>query len=195
MPHQCTNCGHTFPDGSKEMLSGCPECGGNKFQFKPAGSNADSVADDAADANRYVREVCEGKDADRVVKSKSMTSEEIEVNEALEAEGVEVVETDLGEWVLQLADEAPSHIVAPAIHKSRESIAELFAERFDPEDPPETAEELTMFARERLGEPTENGRRHLGWHLPTVAITATIDRELLNATFELAAAGERQVSA
>ena len=46
MPHQCTNCGHTFPDGSKEMLSGCPECGGNKFQFKPAGSNADSVADE-----------------------------------------------------------------------------------------------------------------------------------------------------
>ncbi|MEA1930358.1 MAG: Zn-ribbon containing protein [Euryarchaeota archaeon] len=50
MPHQCTNCGHTFPDGSKEMLSGCPDCGGNKFQFRPAGSNADSVADDAADA-------------------------------------------------------------------------------------------------------------------------------------------------
>lgn len=43
MPHQCTNCGHTFPDGSKEMLSGCPDCGGNKFQFRPAGSNADSM--------------------------------------------------------------------------------------------------------------------------------------------------------
>ena len=51
MPHQCTNCGHTFPDGSKEMLSGCPDCGGNKFQFKPAGSNADSVADDSATAS------------------------------------------------------------------------------------------------------------------------------------------------
>ncbi|TKX51945.1 lactate utilization protein, partial [Halorubrum sp. SS7] len=72
--------------------------------------------------------------------------------DALADDGVEVVETDLGEWVLQLADEEPSHIVAPAIHKSREGIAELFAERFDPEDPPETAEELTMFARERLGE-------------------------------------------
>src|SRR6056297_1942917 len=115
------------------------------------------VADDAADANRYITELtAEERDADRLVKSKSMTSEEIEVNEALEAEGVEVVETDLGEWVLQLADEAPSHIVAPAIHKSRESIAELFAERFDPEDPPETAEELTMFARERLGELVED---------------------------------------
>jgi iron-sulfur cluster protein len=110
------------------------------------------VADDAADANRYVREVCDGNDADRVVKSKSMTSEEIEVNDELEAAGVDVVETDLGEWVLQVADEAPSHIVAPAIHKSREGIAELFNETFDPEEPLETAEELTMFARERLGE-------------------------------------------
>ena len=109
------------------------------------------LADDAADANRYIREVAAERGAERAVKSKSMTSEEIEVNDALAADGVDVVETDLGEWVLQLADEEPSHIVAPAIHKSREGIAELFAERFDPEDPPETAEELTMFARERLG--------------------------------------------
>ena len=109
------------------------------------------LADDAADANRYIREVAAERGAERAVKSKSMTSEEIEVNDALAADGVDVVETDLGEWVLQLADEEPSHIVAPAIHKSREGIAELFAERFDPDDPPETAEELTMFARERLG--------------------------------------------
>ena len=114
------------------------------------------LADDAADANRYVREVVDERDADRVAKSKSMTSEELEVNEALASDGVDVVETDLGEWVLQLAEEAPSHIVAPAIHKSREAIAELFAERFDPDDPPETAEELTMFARERLGELIED---------------------------------------
>ena len=108
------------------------------------------VAEDAADANRYIADVCEGVGADRAVKSKSMTSEEIEVNEHLEARGVDVVETDLGEWVLQVADETPSHIVAPAIHRSRESIADLFNERFDPEDPLETAEELTMFAREQL---------------------------------------------
>ncbi len=115
------------------------------------------IADDAEDANQYITELtAERRDADRLVKSKSMTSEEIEVNEALAEAGVDVVETDLGEWVLQVADEAPSHIVAPAIHKSREAIAELFAERFDPEDPPETAEELTMFARERLGELVED---------------------------------------
>ncbi|MDQ2074398.1 LUD domain-containing protein [Haloarcula sp. NS06] len=110
------------------------------------------IADDAADANEYIRDVADERAADRAVKSKSMTSEEIEVNEALEADGVDVVETDLGEWVLQVADEAPSHIVAPAIHKSRESIAELFNERFDPDEPLETAEELTHFAREKLGE-------------------------------------------
>jgi L-lactate utilization protein LutB len=110
------------------------------------------LADDAADANRYVREVVAEENADRVVKSKSMTTEELEVNDALEADGIDVVETDLGEWVVQLADETPSHLIAPAIHRSRESIADLFAETFDPEDPPETADELTGFARERLGE-------------------------------------------
>ncbi|TKX73143.1 (4Fe-4S)-binding protein [Halorubrum sp. GN11_10-6_MGM] len=107
------------------------------------------LADDAADANRYITEVVDGRTA---VKSKSMTSEEIEVNEALEADGADVWETDLAEFVLQIADEAPSHIVAPAIHKSREEIAALFDEVFEPADPPETAEELTRFAREHLGE-------------------------------------------
>jgi len=107
------------------------------------------LADDAADANRYVADVADG--ADRLVKSKSMTSEEIEVNEHLEEAGIDVVETDLGEWVLQVAEETPSHIVAPAIHKSREAIAELFNRTFDPPEPLETAEELTQFAREHLG--------------------------------------------
>jgi L-lactate utilization protein LutB len=113
------------------------------------------LAEDAADANRYIQEVCESQDAERLVKSKSMTSEEIEVNEALESVGIEVVETDLGEWVLQVAEEAPSHIVAPAIHKSREEIARLFNEYFDPEEELETAQELTEFAREHLGERIE----------------------------------------
>jgi len=108
------------------------------------------LADDAADANRYVAEVCDAKDADRVVKSKSMTTEEIDVNEHLQGEGVNVVETDLGEWVLQVADEAPSHLVAPAIHKSREAISDLFNEVFELDESLETAEELTQFAREQL---------------------------------------------
>jgi iron-sulfur cluster protein len=110
------------------------------------------IAEDAEDANRYIAEVCAEEDADRLVKSKSMTTEEIEVNDHLESAGVDVLETDLGEWVLQIADEAPSHIVAPAIHKSRAEIARLFNEYFDPDEQLETAEELTMFAREKLGE-------------------------------------------
>ncbi|UPV76396.1 LUD domain-containing protein (plasmid) [Halorussus limi] len=113
------------------------------------------LADDAADANRYVAEVVEDRDAETVVKSKSMTTEEIEVNEHLEARGAEVWETDLGEFVLQVADDAPSHIVAPAIHKSREGIADLFDAHFELDEPLETAEELTRFAREYLGERIE----------------------------------------
>jgi len=110
------------------------------------------LADDAEDANRYVEELCEDEDAETLVKSKSMTSEEIEVNEHLAESGVDVVETDLGEWVLQVADESPSHIVAPAIHKSRDAIADLFNARFDPDEDLETAGELTQFASDKLWE-------------------------------------------
>ncbi len=108
------------------------------------------LAEDAADANDHISQLVGA--SRRVVKSKSMTSEEIRINEFLEARGIDVVETDLGEWVLQLADEAPSHIVAPAIHKSREDIARLFNETFEPDPPLETAEELTHFARKQLWE-------------------------------------------
>jgi iron-sulfur cluster protein len=107
------------------------------------------LAADETEANRKIRDlVGSGR---RVVKSKSMTSEEIRINEYLEARDIEVIETDLGEWVLQIADEAPSHIVAPALHKSRKEIARLFNETFHPDPPLETAQELTRFARKRLG--------------------------------------------
>ncbi|NGM67765.1 LUD domain-containing protein [Natronolimnobius sp. AArcel1] len=110
------------------------------------------LAEDAADANRYIREVARDTEAETVVKSKSMTTEEIELNDALEAEGSEVWETDLGEFVLQVAEEAPSHLVAPAIHRSCEDIADLFNEHFDTDEDLETAQELTDFAREYLGD-------------------------------------------
>ena len=58
-----------------------------------------------------------------------MVTEEIHLNKALEAEGVEPIETDLGEWIIQLAGETPSHIVVPAIHKTKDQIAELFVEK------------------------------------------------------------------
>jgi len=110
------------------------------------------LAEDEADANQYITRVASAHDAETVVKSKSMTSEELAVNDALEAAGLTVWETDLGEFVLQVADEAPSHIVAPAIHRSREEIAELFNKVFEPKERLETATELTEFAREYLGE-------------------------------------------
>ena len=113
------------------------------------------LADDATDANRYVAEVARDAGAGSVVKSKSMTTEELDLNEHLEAEGVEVWETDLGEFVLQVADEAPSHLVGPASHKSRAEIAELFEAHFDPDEPLESAEDLTRFARDFLGENIE----------------------------------------
>jgi iron-sulfur cluster protein len=109
------------------------------------------LAEDAADANRYITEVVEGRDADVLAKSKSMTTEEIEVNEALESVGVDVCETDLGEFVIQVADEASSHLVGPAFHKSTEEIATLLNGHFDPETPLETAEDLTQFARDHVG--------------------------------------------
>ncbi|KYH25433.1 lactate utilization protein B [Halalkalicoccus paucihalophilus] len=128
-----------LPELIEELTEAVEENGGHVY-----------LASDAADANRYITEVAD--DAETLVKSKSMTSEEIDVNEALEATGVDVYETDLGEFVIQVAEESPSHIVGPAIHKSREEIAELFNREFETDEPLETAEELTMFAREYLGE-------------------------------------------
>jgi L-lactate dehydrogenase complex protein LldF len=86
-------------------------------------------ARDGAEACRIVLGLIRGRGASRVVKSKSMATEEIHLNAALEAEGLAPVETDLGEWIIQLAHETPSHIVVPAIHKSKRQIAELLSEK------------------------------------------------------------------
>lgn len=110
------------------------------------------VADNAEDANRYITTLLADQEADSVVKSKSMTTEEIDLNEALETDGFDVWETDLGEFVIQVAEEAPSHIVGPSLHKSREEITELFEREFDPDEPLDSAQKLTAFAREFLGE-------------------------------------------
>jgi L-lactate dehydrogenase complex protein LldF len=87
-------------------------------------------AKDAKEANRIVAEICSLSRRDGVgaviAKSKSMLSEEIHLNAYLEKSGVKVVETDLGEWIVQLRGETPSHLTAPAIHLRREDVAELF---------------------------------------------------------------------
>ncbi|MEX1281362.1 MAG: LutB/LldF family L-lactate oxidation iron-sulfur protein [Acidimicrobiia bacterium] len=84
-------------------------------------------ASDAAEANAIVTGVVRSVDGKRVVKGKSMVTEEIELNAALEAAGVEVTETDLGEFVVQLSGDRPSHIIAPILHKTREDVARVFA--------------------------------------------------------------------
>ena len=83
-------------------------------------------ARDAAEANSIIVRLGTDRQARTVVKSKSMTTEETHLNDALEAAGMQVVETDLGEYIIQLAEETPSHIIAPAIHKTRRQISELF---------------------------------------------------------------------
>ncbi len=96
-------------------------------QVRAAGGFVHFAAD-AADAQTIVSAVVREAGHDLVVKSKSMTSEEIGLNDALALAGIQAVETDLGEWIIQLAGETPSHIIAPAIHKSRQQVADLFHE-------------------------------------------------------------------
>ena len=108
-------------------------------------------ATDAETATRLVVDIARAHDVRRVVKGKSMVSEEIELNHALEAAGMRVVETDLGEYVIQLDHDVPSHIIAPIIHKTKEQVAETFrrelnASEADVADIPQ----MTAFARRML---------------------------------------------
>jgi len=110
------------------------------------------LAKTAADANQYIRDVLVRHEVKLVVKGKSITSEETKLNHALEAAGIRVAESDLAEFILQVADEQPSHIVAPALHYSRERITALFKRKFHTDLPLDTGEELTKFARDILRE-------------------------------------------
>src|SRR5699024_6625287 len=106
-------------------------------------------AQTAEEANDYITNVVKKKNAKKVAKSKSMVTEEIGLNNALEKMDVEVVETDLGEWILQLDDDPPSHIVAPALHKDSKQIQKTFTEKRGYTKSAEP-EELGLFAREQL---------------------------------------------
>ena len=102
------------------------------------------------DASRLVVEICRERAATKVVKGKSMTSEEIGLNEALSAAGIDAVESDLGEWILQLRGERPSHILAPAVHLNAGQVAELFSERAGREIDREDTSQLVAYARDEL---------------------------------------------
>lgn len=93
--------------------------------------------------------ICKAKNCKTLVKSKSMVTEEIHLNKAMEANGIESIETDLGEYIQQLDGEPPYHIVTPAMHKSKEDVARLFSQKLGT-DPKLTPTELTLVARNIL---------------------------------------------
>lgn len=101
------------------------------------------------DAVDIVRRISRHYDVKTAVKSKSMVSEEIQLNAALQEDGVDVIETDLGEYILQLSKEVPSHIIAPALHKNREQIADLFS-NIEGERLSSDTSTLTAYARKKL---------------------------------------------
>lgn len=106
-------------------------------------------AQNRKEALREIIEIVSRTRATTVVKSKSIITEEIELNELLEKKNVDTIETDLGEYIVQLAGEKPYHIVTPAMHKSKEDISKLYHEKFGiPEE--STPEEITSYTREKL---------------------------------------------
>lgn len=106
-------------------------------------------AQDKDEAVKHIVALLKKHEVKHVVKSKSMITEEIVLNDRLSENGIEPLETDLGEYIVQVAGEHPYHIVTPVMHKSKEDIAELFHEKFN--TPAEsTPEEMTLFVREKL---------------------------------------------
>ncbi|HEV8283568.1 MAG TPA: LutB/LldF family L-lactate oxidation iron-sulfur protein [Chitinophagaceae bacterium] len=106
-------------------------------------------AETAEQACEEILKICQEKNCHTLVKSKSMVTEEIHLNEFLEKNKIESVETDLGEYIQQLDNEPPYHIVTPAMHKSKEDVAKLFSEKLGT-DPKLTPEQLTLVARQIL---------------------------------------------
>lgn len=108
-------------------------------------------AENAEQALEEIRKICRSKRCRSIVKSKSMVTEEIHLNEFLKKNNIRSIETDLGEYIQQLDNEPPYHIVTPAMHKSKEDVAKLFFEKLGT-DPKLTPEQLTLVARETLRE-------------------------------------------
>jgi L-lactate dehydrogenase complex protein LldF len=107
-------------------------------------------AQNAEEANAIALGIARKADAKSIIKGKSMVSEEIEFNHAMEAAGLEAFESDMGEYIVQLADEKPSHIIMPAIHKTKQEIAKLFAARIPGVDYTEDVDALIQIGRNVL---------------------------------------------
>lgn len=106
-------------------------------------------ANDKNEANHYIEELAKSRNVKTAVKSKSMVTEEIELNKKLEKLNIDVYETDLGEFIIQLAEDRPSHIIGPALHKSKEQVADIFSKLADRQLEADT-KKLAYFAREYL---------------------------------------------
>jgi len=152
---------HAFEDidfeQSRERLRACKEDALSRIPelFEKFKREAELVgvkvyqAAGADDANRIVLDIAKSHGVRKIAKSKSMVSEEIELNRHLIKAGMEVVETDLGEWICQLAGERPSNVTMPAMHKTREQVAELFSKTLG-EDIPADIPTLVNVARKQI---------------------------------------------
>jgi L-lactate dehydrogenase complex protein LldF len=107
-------------------------------------------AETTSEANHIVLDIMKSHNATRMVKGKSMVSEEMHLNKFLQKNGIEAMETDLGEFIIQLNDETPSHIIVPAIHKNKDQISQIFHEKIPGTPYTEDVEELNAIARKTL---------------------------------------------
>ena len=130
-------------------------------------------AETAEDAQRIVLQIAKEHNVTKVVKSKSMATEEIHLNHFLEAADIEVIETDLGEYIIQLAGTGPSHIIVPAVHLKKEEIAALFSEKLNMDAPTDPIE-LARIAREVLREKFLNADMGISGGNFLVAETGTL---------------------
>lgn len=127
----------------------------------------------AEDANRIVLQIAKNHNVKNAVKSKSMATEEIGLNDALEEAGIQAIETDLGEYIIQLAGTGPSHIIVPAVHLKKEEIAELFRKKLHVDAPADPLE-LARIARETLREKFLNAEMGISGGNFLVAETGTL---------------------
>lgn len=121
--------------------------------FKAEAEKAGAVvhtAKDADEANAIIADIARQNNVETIIKSKSMTAEETFLNDRLESDGFKVTETDLGEWIIQLRHEGPSHMVMPAIHLSRYQVGDLFTDVTGNKQDPENIDKLVKVARKEL---------------------------------------------
>lgn len=130
-------------------------------------------ATDAEEANQHILNIAREHDAKLVTKSKSMISEELGVNDALEDADIRVVETDLGEYIVQISGGRPGHIVAPVLHMTKDEIRDLFIDKLDM-TPTDDAVEMVAFAREKLREDFLNADMGISGANFVIAETGTI---------------------